>query len=59
MTSARVAGIPTAMTGDANTLDVLIVGAGISGISMAAHMQRMSPERSFAILERRENLGGT
>ena len=39
--------------------DVLIVGAGISGISMAAHMKMVSPQRSFAIAERRDNLGGT
>ena len=39
--------------------DVLIVGAGISGIGMAAHMRMKSPDRSFAILERRANLGGT
>ena len=39
--------------------DVLIVGAGISGISMAAHMQMLCPGRSFAIVERREHLGGT
>ena len=39
--------------------DVLIVGAGISGISMAAHMQMLCPGRSFAIVERREQLGGT
>lgn len=39
--------------------DVLIVGAGISGIGMAAHMEMMCPGRSYAIVERRENLGGT
>ena len=39
--------------------DVLIVGAGLSGISMAAHMQMLCPGRSFAIVERREQLGGT
>ncbi len=39
--------------------DVLIVGAGISGISMAAHMKMACPARSFAIAERRDNLGGT
>lgn len=39
--------------------DVLIVGAGISGIGMAAHMRAKCPDRSFAILERRANLGGT
>ena len=39
--------------------DVLIVGAGISGIGMAAHMTTKAPDRSYAILERRDNLGGT
>ncbi|HSG54417.1 MAG TPA: NAD(P)/FAD-dependent oxidoreductase, partial [Paracoccaceae bacterium] len=40
-------------------IDVLIVGAGIAGISMAAHLQDMCPDRSFAMIERRERLGGT
>ena len=39
--------------------DVLIIGAGISGISMAAHIGLICPERTFAILERREAIGGT
>ncbi|BDI60240.1 flavin-containing monooxygenase [Qipengyuania nanhaisediminis] len=39
--------------------DVLIVGAGISGIGMAAHMAAKAPGHSYAIVERRENLGGT
>ncbi|MEM6474811.1 MAG: NAD(P)/FAD-dependent oxidoreductase [Pseudomonadota bacterium] len=39
--------------------DVLIVGAGISGIGMAAHMEMKAPGHSYAIIERRENLGGT
>ncbi len=39
--------------------DVLIVGAGISGIGMAAHLEMMCPDRSYALLDRRENLGGT
>ncbi|MFA9199662.1 MAG: flavin-containing monooxygenase [Cypionkella sp.] len=39
--------------------DVLIVGAGISGIGMAAHLELMCPERSYAVLERRPDLGGT
>jgi cation diffusion facilitator CzcD-associated flavoprotein CzcO len=39
--------------------DILIVGAGISGISMAAHLQMMCPGRSFRIIERRAQLGGT
>lgn len=39
--------------------DVLIVGAGIAGISMAAHLQDMCPTLSFTMVERRPQLGGT
>ncbi|MDP6994532.1 MAG: NAD(P)/FAD-dependent oxidoreductase, partial [Woeseiaceae bacterium] len=38
---------------------VLIVGAGISGIGGAVHLQERCPERSFAILEGRPDIGGT
>ncbi len=40
-------------------VDVLIVGAGLSGIGAAVHLQKGAPERSFAILERRTGIGGT
>lgn len=40
-------------------LDVLIVGAGLSGIGAAYRLQTQSPDRSYAILEGREALGGT
>ncbi|MCX7285208.1 MAG: NAD(P)/FAD-dependent oxidoreductase [Novosphingobium sp.] len=40
-------------------IDVLIVGAGISGIGMAAHMKMLCPDRSYAIIERRGQIGGT
>lgn len=40
-------------------VDVLIVGAGISGIGMAAHLEMLCPGRSYAIVEQRANLGGT
>ncbi len=40
-------------------VDVLIVGAGISGIGMAAHLQLKCPGHSFALVERRADLGGT
>src|SRR3954452_24026279 len=39
--------------------DVLIVGAGISGIGAAYYLTSRSPGRSFAILEGREAIGGT
>ncbi|MFN4239451.1 MAG: flavin-containing monooxygenase [Erythrobacter cryptus] len=39
--------------------DVLIVGAGISGIGMAAHMGMKAPHHRYCIVERRDNLGGT
>jgi len=40
-------------------LDVLIVGAGISGIGAARHVQARLPGKSWAILEARERIGGT
>ena len=39
--------------------DVLIVGAGLSGIGAACHLVRETEGRTFAILERREAVGGT
>ncbi len=39
--------------------DVIIVGAGISGIGAAYHLKTMSPDRSFQILEGRAGFGGT
>ncbi|MCB1138382.1 MAG: NAD(P)/FAD-dependent oxidoreductase [Leptospiraceae bacterium] len=41
------------------TVDVLIIGAGISGIGAAYHLQDKLPNKSFIILEGREDLGGT
>ena len=40
-------------------LDVLIVGAGLSGIGAACHLQRDCPDRTYAILESRDAIGGT
>lgn len=39
--------------------DVLIVGAGLSGIGAAAHLKTQCPDKSFAILEGRAAMGGT
>src|SRR5215216_3667567 len=40
-------------------VDVLVIGAGISGIDAAYHLQTYCPGRTYAILEGRERLGGT
>jgi cation diffusion facilitator CzcD-associated flavoprotein CzcO len=40
-------------------LDVLIVGAGLSGIGAGYHLQSECPGKSYAILEARERSGGT
>jgi monooxygenase len=39
--------------------DVLIVGAGISGIDAAYHLQTALPKKTYAILEARDAIGGT
>ena len=39
--------------------DVLIVGAGISGIGAAYHLSHQIPGKSFAILESKDSFGGT
>jgi cation diffusion facilitator CzcD-associated flavoprotein CzcO len=40
-------------------LDVVIVGAGLSGIGAAVHLQKAVPNKTYAILEAREASGGT
>ena len=44
---------------DTEHLDVLIVGAGLSGIGAAWHLQDKCPGRTYAIVEARETSGGT
>lgn len=43
----------------ANHVDVLIVGAGISGIGAAWHLRHQTPQKSFLILEAMDSFGGT
>src|SRR4051794_30539256 len=40
-------------------VNVLIVGAGLSGIGAACHLRRECPDKSMAILEARDAIGGT
>jgi monooxygenase len=39
--------------------DVLIIGAGLSGVAAACHLRKKSPQREFAIVEARDCIGGT
>jgi cation diffusion facilitator CzcD-associated flavoprotein CzcO len=43
----------------AEHFDVLVVGAGLSGIGAGYHLQAQAPQRSYAILEARDTIGGT
>jgi cation diffusion facilitator CzcD-associated flavoprotein CzcO len=47
------------MTEGPEVLDVLIVGAGISGIGAAVHLQQQCPGKTWAILESQDSFGGT
>jgi cation diffusion facilitator CzcD-associated flavoprotein CzcO len=40
-------------------VDVLVIGAGISGIGAGCHLEREFPGRSYAVLEARDAIGGT
>ncbi len=44
---------------DNEYFDVIIVGAGLSGIGAAYHLQTKCPSKSYVILEGRDALGGT
>ena len=40
-------------------VDVLVVGAGISGVGAAYHLKTQCPDKSFVVLEALETFGGT
>ena len=42
-----------------NFFDVIVIGAGISGIDAAYRLQEQCPDRTYTILEARDALGGT
>lgn len=46
-------------SGDDETVDIVIIGAGISGINTAYHIQKSFPNLSYALLEGRSVIGGT
>ena len=42
-----------------NFSDIIIIGAGLSGIGAACHLERKNPEKSYKIFESRDEVGGT
>ena len=55
----RVRDDPSTATAAGAHFDVLIIGAGLSGIGAACHLVRKRPKTTFAILEARDAIGGT
>ncbi len=53
------AAIPARATPEVEHFDVLIVGAGISGIGGACHLQAQCPDKRFVVLENQPRFGGT
>jgi monooxygenase len=47
------------MSNQREHVNVLIVGAGLAGIGAAVHLRQNCPEKSYAILEARDSIGGT
>src|SRR5690242_569457 len=47
------------MSASVEHVDVIIVGAGLSGIGGACHLRMKCPQKSFVILEGRDAIGGT
>ncbi len=59
MSTATTTDAVAAPLSEGDDLDVLIVGAGLSGIDAACRLQMDCPRHRFAIVEARERLGGT
>lgn len=56
---SRTASPATPAATPVREVDVLIIGAGLSGIGAACHLRRSCPTKSIAIIERRKQMGGT
>ena len=50
---------PEEETHDAGHVDVLVVGAGVSGIGAAHRLREQFPDRSFVVLDAQDDRGGT
>src|SRR5690242_15280990 len=55
----RDRGCPATLAVSFEYFDILIVGAGLSGIAAAHHLREECPKKTFVILENREAIGGT
>lgn len=51
--------MPSSNTTNSPPIDVAIIGAGLSGIGAARHLQRNCPHLRYAVLESRQTMGGT
>ena len=51
--------MPRQSTSGTEHVDVIIIGAGLSGIGAAATLRREHPDKTVVVLERRDDLGGT
>jgi monooxygenase len=59
VSTSALEGQPAAAEAPVAHVDVLIVGAGVSGIGCACHLEREAPGKTYVILEGREATGGT
>ena len=59
MTGTETLEKPASSAGKVEHFDVLVVGAGISGVGAAYHLKEQCPQKSFVVLEGLESFGGT